>query len=202
MNFFIVTGSHRPDSESGKIGRYVEHLLDLHYPDVNYALLDLGRTPMPLWDESLWSDSPKGFDDWSPISEKLRQADGLVVVTPEWSGMVPAALKNFFLLCQRELVDKPGLIVSVSAGTGGAYPVAELRVSSYKNTHLCYIPEHVIVRQVREVFNDFEKADSETEQFLTARLLHALGLLKVYAKALMRVRISGARDLERFPFGM
>ena len=202
MHFFIVTGSHRRDSESGKVGRYVRHLVGKHLPQVETTLLDLGKTPMPMWDESHWSDSPQGFDDWRPVSQKLAQTDALAVVAPEWGGMVPAALKNFFLLCGGELVDKPGLIVSVSAGTGGAYPVAELRMSSYKNTHLCYIPEHVIVRQVRDLFNDFEGATSEAELVLTDRLLHALGLLEVYARALMRVRASGARDLERFPFGM
>lgn len=202
MHFFVVTGSHRPESQSGKIGRYVEHLVAKQHPGVETTHLDLGRTPMPLWDESLWTDSPQGFESWFPISQRLMEADALVVVVPEWSGMVPAALKNFFLLCGRELVDKPGLIVSVSSGTGGAYPVAELRMSSYKNNHLCYIPEHVIVRQVRDLFNDFGQATSETEQLLTARLLHALGLLEIYARALMQVRISGARDLERFPFGM
>ena len=88
--------------------------------------------------------------------------------------MVPAALKNFFLLYRAELVDKLGLIVSVSTGAGGAYPGAELRMSSYKNTHLWYIPEHVIVRGVRDLFNDFERSTSEAEQSLTASFLHAL----------------------------
>ena len=202
MHFFVVTGSHRPESQSRKLGRYIEYLVAEHHPAVATTLLDLGRTPMPLWDESLWTETPLGFEHWLPISRSLEQCDALVVIAPEWGGMVPAALKNFFLLCRTELVDKPGLIVSVSAGTGGSYPVAELRMSSYKNTHLCYIPEHVIVRGVRDLFNDFGRSTSEAEQSLTARLLHALRLLEAYAQALMEVQNSGARDLKRFPFGM
>lgn len=88
--------------------------------------------------------------------------------------MVPATLKNFFLLCRTELVEKSGLIVSVSTGEGGTYPVAELRMSSDKNTHLWYIQEHLIVRGVRDLFNDFERSTSEADQSLTARFLHAL----------------------------
>ena len=50
-------------------------------------------------------------------------------------------LLNIFLLCGNgEFSHKPGLIVSVSSGNGGAYPIAELRSSSYKNTHIMWIP--------------------------------------------------------------
>ena len=51
----------------------------------------------------------------------------MAVVSPEWNGMVPSMLTNFFLLCSNnELAHKPGLLVGVSSGTGGSYPVAEL----------------------------------------------------------------------------
>ena len=46
---------------------------------------------------------------------------------------MPAGLKNFFLLFgQNELGQKPALMVTVSSGDGGAYLVAELRMSTYK----------------------------------------------------------------------
>lgn len=41
--------------------------------------------------------------------------------------MVPAALKNLFLLCTGgEIAHKPALIVAVASGQGGADLVAEL----------------------------------------------------------------------------
>ncbi len=40
------------------------------------------------------------------------------------------------------------MIVAVSSSSGGAYPIVELRASSDKNTRLCFIPDHVIVRSV------------------------------------------------------
>ncbi len=36
---------------------------------------------------------------WEPYAKRLQAADGFVVVSPEWHGMVPAGLKNFFLYC-------------------------------------------------------------------------------------------------------
>ncbi len=44
----------------------------------------------------------------------------LFVIAPEWHGMVPAALKNFFLLwaATGELSHKPALPCAVSAAEG------------------------------------------------------------------------------------
>ena len=67
--------------------------------------------------------------------------------------MVPAALKNFFLLwaATGELSHKPALPCAVSAGEGGAYVISELRMSSYKNNRLCWLPEQLIARQVKSI---------------------------------------------------
>ena len=59
--------------------------------------------------------------------------------------------KNFFLVFNNgELFHKPGLIVSISSGNGGAYPISELRASSYKNSHIMWIPENIIIRNVEQ----------------------------------------------------
>jgi hypothetical protein len=116
--------------------------------------------------------------------------------------MVPAGLKNFFLLCDRQvLAHKPALIVSVSAGLGGSYPVAELRMSSYKNTRLCYVPDHVIVRNVSQVLHGETPAD-EHDAALRKRIEYNARLLLEYAQALQTVRRSGLIDLDTYPFGM
>ena len=69
--------------------------------------------------------------------------------------MAPAAIKNFFLCVgMPELAHKPALACAVSAGEGGAYVIAELRMSSYKNNRVCWLPEHLIARSVKAICND------------------------------------------------
>ncbi|MBM4094784.1 MAG: NAD(P)H-dependent oxidoreductase, partial [Planctomycetes bacterium] len=117
-------------------------------------------------------------------------------------GMVPAALKNFFLLCDAKvLAHKPALIVAVSAGLGGSYPVAELRTSSYKNTRICYIPEHVIVRNVARMLKNDVPADDE-DQALRDRITYACRLLIEYARGMQAIRDSGVIDHKKHPYGM
>jgi len=117
---------------------------------------------------------------------------------------VPSGLKNFFLMWGKgELAHKPALIVTVSSADGGAYPVAELRMSSYKNNRICYIPEQVIVRNVESVLNDDPaENDADADRYFRERIPYALKILREYGLALGQVRGSGVADLALFKNGM
>ena len=200
MKVGIVSGSHRKTSESGKVARYVKTLLE---KGGNQAyLLDLAKQPLPFWDDGMWSGEPEITAKWKPVKDELVTCDAMVFVAAEWGGMVPAALKNFFIFAtDGSLYHKPGLIVGVSASRNGAYPIAELRMSSYKNTHLQYISEQVIVRDVGKVLNG-ETPESEEDSFTRKRLDYGVKVLLEYGKALKQVRESGVLNRKEFPNGM
>jgi NAD(P)H-dependent FMN reductase len=110
-------------------------------------------------------------------------------VTPEWNGMAPPALKSFFLaLDSQEGWHKPCLIIGISATAGGSYPIAELRMSAYKNSRICFLPEHVIIRNVKQVLNDPTAAAGDYDSEIRQRLHFTLGQLIAYAGALGPVR--------------
>lgn len=202
MKYAIISGSHRVNSQSGKVARFIAARLAALNPEASSYVLDLGKTPLPLWDESIWQGDPTILSLWKPIADELKTSDAAIVIAPEWGGMVPPALKNFFLFAaDGSLYHKPGLIVGVSASRNGAYPVAELRVSSYKNTHVQYISEHVIVRQVGDVLNE-ETPQTDDDISLRKRLDYSLSVLAEYAKALQAVRASGVLNRKDYPFGM
>lgn len=204
MKISIVCGSHRREAQSLKVARHIERtLIEQELCDTTF-LYSLSANPLPLWDESVWEGDPAWKERLAPIKDELQTSAGLVVVSPEWHGQVPAGLKNFFLLMGRdELAHKPALIVTVSAADGGAYPVAELRMSSYKNNRLCYIPEQVIVRHVEKVLND-DPADNDpdADPYFRGRIIYALRLLREYALALRQVRDSEAHDFSVYRNGM
>ncbi len=204
MKISIISGSSRNNSQSEKIARYVQAtLVENKYCDETW-LFSLKGNPLPLWDESIWDGDTKWQQRLQPISEQLTASDGFVVISPEWHGQVPSGLKNFFLMWGKgELAHKPALIITVSSGDGGAYPVAELRMSSYKNNRLCYIPEQVIVRNVESVLNDREADNNpDADQYYRSRFSYALGILKEYAVAMRQVRESGVTEMGVFKNGM
>ena len=205
MKIGIICGSHRPDSQSGKVARYIEKaLLAGGLCDATW-LYDLAGNPLPLWDEGIWAGEEQWQQTLAPLSEELNSCDGFVVIAPEWHGMVPAGLKNFFLMWTAggELAHKPALIVTVSTSDGGSYPIAELRMSSYKNSRICYLPEHLIIRRVEKVFNDDPaQNDLRSQGYLQDRLTYCLEKLVEYAEAFTQIRASGKTSLETYATGM
>jgi NAD(P)H-dependent FMN reductase len=200
MKIAVISGSHRKDSQSARVAAFIAG--EVSAANGTPTVISLSGNPLPLWDEGVWSDDPKWQEVWGPISAQLKESDAFVIVSPEWAGMVPPGLKNFMLLCSTaDVGHKPALIVSVSSGVGGTYPVAELRTSSYKNNRLVYIPEHVIVRNVEEMLHGDVPA-SDRDDATRARIRYGVKVLGEYAKALKLVRASGVVDHKSFPFGM
>ncbi|HVU18610.1 MAG TPA: NAD(P)H-dependent oxidoreductase [Candidatus Didemnitutus sp.] len=200
MKFFVLSGSHRREAQTLKVAKYVEATLRSAGHDVH--LFSLSGNPLPLWDEDS-GGAPDAL--WDPISAQLKSAEAVVVVTPEWGGMVTPGVKNFLLNCTAdEIGHKPGLIVTVSASRGGSYPVAELRMSGYKNNRLVWIPEHVIVQHVERNFNSPDGTDGleKEDHTIRTRLHYALRVLGEYTKSLAQVRASGVIDHKTFRSGM
>jgi NAD(P)H-dependent FMN reductase len=172
----LIAGSSQQNSQSAKVAHWLAASRQAR--DCETSVIELGQQPLPLWPEA---DS-NGV--WPAISATLRSADALVVISPEWHGMASPALKNLFMYAGRaELAHKPALLVGVSGGQGGSYPLAELRASSYKNCRICYLPEHLIVRNVEQVMNPGEPT-SEDDLRIRARADWAMDLLLDYAEAL------------------
>jgi NAD(P)H-dependent FMN reductase len=202
MKFFILSGSHRAEAQSLKVAKYINAVLSREHPGAEVFLYSLSGNPLPLWDEAT-GGAPDAL--WDPISAQLKVADALVVVTPEWSGMVTPGVKNFLLNCTAdEIGHKPALIATVSATRGGSYPVAELRMSGYKNNRLVWIPEHVIFHHTGDSLNapDGTPDLSKEDTAIRKRLRYALRILEEYGKALKLVRASGVVDHKTFRSGM
>lgn len=200
--YTILSGSTRPNSQSSKVARYVAGELSGMDPDAEVALYDLAEVVLPAWREEFWEDEEAPGAEWARLAASLRRSDGVVFVTPEWNGMAPPALLNVFLLASRgEIAHKPALIVAVSATNGGAYPVLELRSFGGKNTQVCCIPDHVIVRQSKSVLNGPEP-ESDADAAIRERIAYSLRVFCVYAMAFGPIRRSGVIDLESYPYGM
>jgi NAD(P)H-dependent FMN reductase len=201
MKFTVVSGSTRANSQSNKVAGYVQrYLSDTLHEDTH--LLNLATANLKYWDETFWSDYANFDPNWSLASSEIRSSDALVIVAPEWNGMIPPALKNFFHLATKgELANKPALIVGVSSGINGVYPITELRLNSCKNTFLCYIPQHVIVRDVTNVLNT-DTPQSKIDKDIRERLEYSIKMLQVYANAFSVIRADPIIKNSPFLYGM
>ncbi|MCZ8344570.1 MAG: NAD(P)H-dependent oxidoreductase [Leptospira sp.] len=200
MKISLVVGSHRKNSQSLKVANFLSKLLSIEGWDSE--IYDLGLGQLPLWEPSAWEKESDLKKLWIEFSRGLSDSDGYIFLSPEYNGMASPALKNFFLyLSGTDVSHKPALIVTVSSGMGGSYPNAELRISSFKNTRMVYIPDHVIVRHVETLLNS-DNPESKDDEWIRGRLSYSTIMLLEYAKALVSVRQSGKINLKSYPFGM
>jgi len=192
MHTTIISGSHRKESQSTRVGHFLAKQLQLKGNTT--SIIDLGNTELPFWDEGLWAKErpAQWLETLAPVDVELAKADNLIVIAPEYAGMTPARLKNFFLVVDgSNLAYKPA-----------PYPVAELRMSSYKNTKLHYIPDHLIIRDVSKVLHDdLATLDERSDKYIRDRIDWTLDMLLLHASS-NPVRESNLRNNEKYANGM
>ncbi len=203
MTYLVISASNRTNSQSGRIADLLaERLTTLSEPQsaAEVDRLSLDDVQLPIWDESKWRNARVWQDLWGPVSARLAAADGLLMVCPEWGGMAPPQLKNLLLLCEAgELTHKPAVLVGLSASSGGAYVIAELRMSGYKNNQVLWLPDHLIIREA-EAFDLKPNGDSRHNRLLE-RIDYSLRLLVAYADSCRSIRKTLV-DQATYPYGM
>lgn len=191
FRYCILSGSTRQESGSRALSEILQSRLLRMARAEQVTIIDLAQSSLPLWSEDIDPSL------WEPYSKTLMQADGFIIVSPEWHGMATPALKNIFIYSVDEFAHKPALITALSSGNGGACPINELRSSTYKNSRICYLPEHLIIRQFQKTFTYLNLPQS-----IQARMEYNLALLEGYTDFLFQFRQMGIVDHEQFSFGM
>jgi NAD(P)H-dependent FMN reductase len=147
----VILGTVRRNRESGKVAAFALNCLQ-ELASVKTELLDLKEMNLPMMEERLrFRDDPPA--NVSAFSATIKQADAIVIVTPEYSGGYPGVLKNALDYLKDEYRRKPFGIITVSAvDTGGILCLASLRqvVLSLGGVP---IPASLMVPRVQEAFD-------------------------------------------------
>jgi NAD(P)H-dependent FMN reductase len=147
----LIVGTNRPGSNTRKVAKNVEAI----YAEVSVPLkvLDLAQLPPEIFSPSSYGAKPASF---APFADAVLQAEGLIVVTPEYNGGVPGVLKYFIdmLKFPESFEKRPVCFVGLGAGMWGALrPVEQLQmIFGYRNAFL--YPERVFLPGIGELLNE------------------------------------------------
>ena len=123
----IVLGSTREGRVGEKVASWFAGIA-AERTDIRVELVDLRDYPLPFFDSPM---SPKrGLSDDPRIqawADKISQADGFVVVTPEYNYGYPAVLKNALDHLYYQWNDKAVSFVGYGGVSGGMRAVLQLR---------------------------------------------------------------------------
>lgn len=130
-NIAILSASVRTGRKSHRVALFFQDYLKKN--DLATAeIIDLKEYNFPVFEERL-SNLENPDAEILAFAERIKKADGVIIVTPEYNGGYPASLKNVVDLLFSEWKRKPIAISTVSAGAfGGTQVITSLQFSLWK----------------------------------------------------------------------
>jgi NAD(P)H-dependent FMN reductase len=131
MKICIISASVRTGRNSHRVALFFKNYIAKNKLG-QVEILDLAAYNFPVFDERL-KFQKQPLDKAKEFAAKINSADGVLIVTPEYNGGYPAALKNAVDLLVDEWKRKPIAISTVSSGTfGGSQVITSLQFSLWK----------------------------------------------------------------------
>jgi NAD(P)H-dependent FMN reductase len=115
----VVLGTSRKERQSVHVAKWLVGEMEKR-SEIQTRLFDVGEFALPQDDYG--QEIKHLFPDWR---DAITQADGLVIVAPEYNHGYPGALKSVLDLLLREYIHKAVAFVGVSASPWGGTRVIE-----------------------------------------------------------------------------
>jgi len=114
----VIVGSLRKESFNRKMAHALRELAP---PALKLEIVEIGQ--LPLYNQDIDADPPGA---WKEFRVRIKKADGVLFVTPEYNRSIPAPLKNAIDVGSRPYGQnawdkKPSAVVSVSPGALGGF---------------------------------------------------------------------------------
>lgn len=159
----IIVGSLRKESFNRKIA---QEMMRLAEGKLDMEIVEIGN--LQLYNEDL-DDSPP--QEWTDFRQKIKESDGILIVSPEYNRTIPGALKNAVDVGSRPYGSsvwqgKPGAVVTSSISSlGGLAANHHIRQAFvFVDVPLMQQPE-AYIGNTSEIFREDGKtlvADTET----------------------------------------
>jgi chromate reductase len=150
MKIVIVSGTNRAGSQTLRISKIYQKLFAAH--KVDCEVLDLTELPQEIFSPSAYATKPAGF---ARFNDAVLGCDGLFVVTPEYNGSFPGALKVFIdmLTFPQAFEKRPVAFTGLAAGQWGALRSVEQlsQIFAYRNGLL--FNERIFLPRVEQAVN-------------------------------------------------
>ncbi len=131
MKIIVISSSVRIERKSHRVALYFQKYIAEHKL-ATVEIVDLEKYNFPIFKDKL-KNQINPTEDVLEFAEKVKSADGIIIVTPEYNGGYPASLKNAIDLLYEEWYHKPIAISTVSDGVfGGNQALISLQFTLWK----------------------------------------------------------------------
>jgi len=180
MKVTILSGSIREGRQSHRAAYYVAKSLDERGIDTD--LIDLAKIPLPIYGGADEND-PQLKKNIEGISGRLKSADAIIFVTPEYHGSLSGVLKNALDYYWDEFQKKPVGVVAASAGRMAGINASTQLQHIILSLGAFPMPLKLLVPEIQNAFDDEflpqnEKIITSTEKFLDEFLWFSDALIR------------------------
>ena len=148
LNIPVLLGTNRKERKSVFVAKWLVEQMEKR-PEIRTRLFDVAEFKLPHDDYG--QELKDSFPEWR---DAVIQADGLVIVTPEYNHGYPGSLKAVLDLLLREYVHKSVAFVGVSAGPWGGTRVIEAMVPMCRELGLAVTFADLNFPHVQKTFDD------------------------------------------------
>jgi len=152
MNIAVISASVRIGRNSHRVALFFKNYIEKN-KCATVDLLDLNEFHFPIFEErlrNLKNPSANVLD----FAGRIKNADGVIIVTPEYNGGYPASLKNVIDLLYVEWRRKPIAVATVSAGAFGGAQVTTSLVFSLWKIGVWLVPAMYPVPKVQDNYSE------------------------------------------------
>ncbi len=151
LNVVLIVGSARIQRETHKISNYLEQTLLQHNIQVN--IIDLKETPLPIMEERYGFVEHEG-SAIHEMAEKLKNANAIVFISPEYTGTVSGVLKNAIDYFARLMNGKPIGVVTTSNGKLGGINASHQMQHIILSMNAFPMPYKLLVSDIANAFDE------------------------------------------------
>jgi len=148
----IISSSVRVGRNSHRVALFFKKFIEENGL-ASAEILDLMEYNFPLFSERL-SHMKEPLPSAIDFAEKIKAADGVIIVTPEYNGGYPASLKNVIDLLYPEWKRKPVALASASNGPFGGAQVNTSLVFSLWKIGVLLVPALYLGPKVQEAYDE------------------------------------------------
>jgi len=180
-NIAIISSSIREGRKSNRVALFLHNFLKSQYGIIANKI-DLKEYAFPIFEERLIYQTHHDAKT-QDFAKKIKDAEGIIFIVPEYNGSYPASLKNAIDLLVNEWYHKPVALVGVSAGTFGGIQVIGALQSLLWKLKAWTVPGFLSISLVDTAFDEQgtpsskEEMEKRTAQFLK-ELFWSIDLLK------------------------
>jgi len=184
MKFAIIIGSIRVGRQSHRIAYYLEQKIIQN--GIEVTMIDLAEHPLPMMEERN-GKIHSSTGDISIIGAQLKEADAMILVSPEYHGSFTGVLKNALDFYWAEFNKKPIGVVTTGSGKMGGINASTQMQHVVLSLGAYPLPTKLLIPEIQHAFNEhFEPLRDDivrnSERFLNEFTWFANAIVKAKAE--------------------